>query len=74
MTPTKANQVPIATSDRAPSTRQAWVGVAAATGGIGPSGTGGNAALLGFGAQRPNRHVACNIIVGQYCVTLHGSF
>ena len=64
MTPTKAYQVPISTSDRAPCTRLAWAGVAVSNGGFGPSGTGGSAAWLGFGAQRPNRHVACNIIVG----------
>jgi hypothetical protein len=42
---------------------------AAATGGFGPVGTGGAAAWLGSGAQRPDRHVACNIIVGPYCVS-----
>ena len=38
-----------ATSDRAPTTRLARAGVAAAEGGFGPSGTGGVAALRGGG-------------------------
>jgi hypothetical protein len=42
---------------------------AAAVGGFGPNGTGGAAAWRGSGVQRPGRHVACNIIVGQYCVS-----
>jgi len=42
---------------------------AAATGGFGPGGTSGAAAWLGSGGQRPGRHVACNIIVGPYCVS-----
>ncbi|WP_405402019.1 hypothetical protein [Paracoccus sp. Ld10] len=33
---------------------------------------GGAAAWLGAGAQRLRRHVACNIIVGQYCVSFGG--
>lgn len=59
----------VATSDRAPTTRLARAGVAAAEGGFGPGGTGGTAAWRGSGVQRPDRHVACNIIVGPYCVS-----
>jgi hypothetical protein len=59
----------VGTSDRAPTTRLARAGVAAAEGGFGPSGTGGVAALRGSGAQRPDRRVACNSIVGPYCVS-----
>lgn len=60
---------PFATSDRAPTTRLARAVVAAAKGGFGPNGTGGTAAWRGSGVQRPDRHVACNIIVGPYCVS-----
>jgi len=72
---TSRSQVPVfhldllATSDRAPITRLARVGVAAAERGFGPVGTGGLAAWRGSGVQRPDRHVACNIIVGPYCVS-----
>lgn len=62
------HEAPFATSDCAPTTRLARAGVAAAAGGFGPAGTGGAAAWLGSGVQRPGRHVACNIIVGLYCV------
>lgn len=58
-----------ATPDRAPTTRLARAGVAAAVGGFVPIGNGGTAAWRGRGAQRPGRHVACNIIVGPYCVS-----
>ncbi len=61
----------LATKDRAPTTRLARAGVAAAEGGFGPNGTGGTAAWRGSGVQRSDRHVACNIIVGQYCVSSH---
>jgi len=64
-----SHEAPFATTDRAPTKRLARAGVAAATGGFGPVGTGGAAAWLGSGAQRPDRHVACNIIVGPYCVS-----
>jgi len=63
------HEAPFATSDRAPTTRLARAGVAAAAGGFGPGGTGGAAAWRGSGGQRPGRHVACNIIVGPYCVS-----
>lgn len=42
---------------------------AAAVGGFGPNGTGGAAAWRGSGVQRPDRRVACNVIVGLYCVS-----
>lgn len=64
-----SHEAPFATTDRAPTTRLAWAGVAAAAGGFGPVGTGGVAAWRGSGVQRPDRHVACNIIVGPYCVS-----
>lgn len=66
--PCSHNATP-ATSDRAPTKRLARAGVAAAGGGSGPNGTGGVAAWRGSGVQRPDRHVACNIIVGPYCVS-----
>ena len=59
----------LATPDRAPTKRLARAGVVAAEGGFGPRRTGGVAALPGSGVQRPDRHVACNIIVGLYCVS-----
>jgi hypothetical protein len=59
----------VAASDRAPTRRLARTGGAAAAGGFGPTGTGGAAAWRGSGVQRPDRHVACNIIVGPYCVS-----
>ena len=40
----------LATTDRAPTTRLARAGVAAAEGGFGPGGTGGAAALRGCNA------------------------
>ncbi len=63
------HEAPFATPGRAPTTWLARAEVAAAVGGFGPSGTGGAAAWLGSGVQRPGRHVACNIIVGPYCVS-----
>lgn len=67
-----SHEAPFATSDRAPTTRQVRAEVAAAVGGFGPNGTGGAAAWLGSGVQRPGRYVACNIIVGPYYVTTNG--
>jgi len=64
-----SHEAPFATSDRAPTTWLARAEVAAAVGGFGPNGTGGAAAWLGSGVQRPGRHVACNIIVGPYRVS-----
>lgn len=64
-----SHEAPFTTSTRAPTTRLVRVEVAAAAGGFGPVGTGGAAAWLGSGVQRPRRHVACNIIVGPYCVS-----
>lgn len=63
-----SHEAPFATSTRAPTTRLVRAEVAAAAGGFGPNGTGGAAAWRGSGAQRPDRRVACNVIVGQYCV------
>lgn len=64
-----SREAPFATSDRAPPTRLAQAGVAAAAGGFGPGGTGGAAAWRGSGAQRPGRRVVYNSIVGPYCVS-----
>lgn len=64
-----SHEAPFATSDRAPTTWLARAGVAAAAGGFGHGGTGGAAAWRGSGAQRPDRRVACNVIVGPYCVS-----
>ena len=52
-----------------PTKRLVWHGIAVACGGFDPARIGGAAAWLGAGAQRPARHVACNIIVGPYCVS-----
>lgn len=65
-----SHEAPFATPDRAPTTRLARAGAAAATGGFGPGGTGGAAAWRGSGVQRPDRRVVYNSIVGPYCVSL----
>lgn len=64
-----SHEAPFATSDRAPTIRLARAEVAAAVGGFGPGGTGGVAAWRGSGAQRPDRRVVYNSIVGPYCVS-----
>lgn len=63
------NSDPSATLGRAPINRLARARVAATRGGFDPKRIGGATAWLGTGAQRPVRHVACNIIVGPYCVS-----
>lgn len=57
-----------ATPDRAPLTRLARVGVVAAAGGFGPSGTGGVAAGWVQGRSALPDMLLANIIVGLYCV------
>ena len=57
-----------ATSDRAPTTRLARAGVAAAGGGFGPAGTGGVAASWVQGRNALPDVLLANTIVGQYCV------
>lgn len=64
-----SRETTFATSDRAPTIRLARTEVAAAAGGFGPVGTGGTAAWLGSGVQRPDRRVVYNSIVGPYCVS-----
>lgn len=54
---------------RAPLIWLAWSGFAAAAGGFDLAQIGGLAAWRGSGVQRPDRRVACNIIVGQYYVS-----
>lgn len=61
--------LPSAILTSAPYTGLALGGIAAANGGFVPGRSGGAAAGRGRGAQRLRRHVACNIIVGPYCVT-----
>lgn len=60
----------IATSDRAPTTRLARAGVAAAGGGFGPAGTGGAAASWVQGRSVLSDVLLANTIVGQYYVAL----
>ncbi len=67
-----SHDAPSATLGRAPTVRLAWAGVAAAVCGSDPSRIGGVAAWLGSGVQRPDRRVACNTIVGPYCVVANG--
>lgn len=55
----------------APTKRLAWHGIAVASGGFDPARIGGVVAWLGAGAQRFARRVACNTIVGPYCVALN---
>ncbi len=56
---------------RAPIRGLAQDGIAAAKGGFDPRRIGGTAAQRGSGAQRPDRRVVYNSIVGPYCVTFN---
>lgn len=61
----------LATADRAPNTRLARAGVAAANGGFDPERIGGNAACWVQGRSVLPDELFINSIVGQYCVSSH---
>ena len=69
-----SREAPFATSDRAPTIRLARAGVAAATGGFGPRGTGGIAASWVQGRSALPDELFINSIVGPYYVSSNEVF